>query len=111
MENGVFQIFLQPLSALIALIHRLSKKRQAFMQGYVSFKDYLSTGFYVAKKQMLGRDLSNTKKLLAILQQQKTLQQQDLAITTENYNVHDTLHNETLITDIEYRSQKKPIDK
>lgn len=101
--------FWQSSNQLFTHLGELQQSHQAFMQGYVSFKDYLSTGFYVAKKQMLGRDLSNTKKLLAILQQQKTLQQQDLAITTENYNVHDTLHNETLITDIEYRSQKSQL--
>ena len=95
----------QPFSHL----GELQQSHQAFMQGYASFKDYLNTGFYIAKKQMLGRDLNNTKKLLDILQQQKELQQQDLTIATENYDVHDTLHNESLITDIEYRNQKSQL--
>lgn len=89
-----------------AHLGELQQVHQSFMQGYITFKDYLSTGFYVARKQMLNKDLGNTKKLLQTLQQQKELQQQDLAITVQNYNVHDTLHNETLINDIEYRSQK-----
>ncbi len=92
-----------------AQLGELQQSHQNFMQGYISFKDYLSTGFYVAKKQMLNRDLGNTKKLLQTLQQQKELQQQDLANTVQNYNVHDTLHNETLITDIEYRNQKSQL--
>ena len=58
---------------------------------------------------MLNRDLVNTKMLLQTLQQQKDLQKQDLAITVENYNVHDTLHNETLINDLEYRNQKSQL--
>ena len=92
-----------------AHLGELQQAHQSFMQGYITFKDYLNTGFYVAKKQMLNRDLGNTRKLLQTLQQQKDLQQQDLAITVQNYNVHDTLHNETLINDIEYRNQKSQL--
>lgn len=92
-----------------AHLGELQQAHQTFMQGYISFKDYLSTGFYAAKKQMLYGDLSNTQRLLQTLYQQKELQQQDLAITQKNYNVHDTLHNETLITDIEYRTQQSQL--
>ncbi len=92
-----------------AHLGELQQAHQTFMQGFISFKDYLSNGFYVSKKQMLNRDLANTRKLLQTLQQQKTLQQQDLAITQQNYNVHDTLHNETLINDIEYRNQQSQL--
>ena len=83
----------------------LQQSHQTFMQEFISFKDYLNSGFYPIKKQMLNRDLSNTRRMLQALQQQKQLQQQDLAITLQNYNVHDTLHNETLINDLEYRNQ------
>ncbi|MDZ4808855.1 MAG: hypothetical protein SGI96_11380 [Bacteroidota bacterium] len=110
-KNMLEQIprFWQSSNQPFAHLGELQQSHQAFMQDYASFKNYLSTGFYVAKKQMLGRDLNNTKKLLDILQQQRELQQQDLTIATENHNVHDTLHNETLITDIEYRNQKSQL--
>jgi multidrug resistance efflux pump len=101
--------FWQSTNQLFAHLGELQQAHQNFMQGYITFKDYLSNGFYVAKKQMLNRDLANTKKLLLTLQQQKELQQQDLAITIQNYNVHDTLHNETLINDIEYSNQKSQL--
>ena len=110
-KNMLEQIprFWQSSNQPFAHLGELQQSHQAFMQGYTSFKDYLNTGFYIAKKQMLGKDLNNAKKLLNILQQQKELQEQDLAISTENYNVHDTLHNETLITDIEYRNQQSQL--
>jgi hypothetical protein len=92
-----------------AHLGELQQAHQTFMQGFITFKNYLSSGFYVSKKQMLNRDLVNTRKLLQTLQQQKTLQQQDLAIAQQNYNVHDTLHNETLINDIEYRNQQSQL--
>lgn len=87
----------------------LQPAHQRFMQAYITFKNYLNTGFYAAKKQMLNRDLTNAKKLLQILLQQKNLQQQDLAIAVKNFEVHDTLHNEALINDIEYRGQKSQL--
>ena len=84
----------------------LQSAHQTFMQAYISFKDYLSSGFYVAKKKLLWNDLANTRKLLQILYEQKELQQQDFALTNETYNVHDTLHKEKLISDLDFRSQK-----
>jgi HlyD family secretion protein len=101
--------FWKSTNQLFSHLGELQPVHQTFMQSYISFKDYLSTGFYVIKKQMLNRDLNNTKRLLQILEQQKGLQQQDLAITIENYNVHDTLHRETLINEIEYRNQKSQL--
>jgi multidrug resistance efflux pump len=101
--------FWKSTNQLFSHLGELQPVHQTFMQSYISFKDYLSTGFYVTKKQMLNRDLNNTKRLLQILEQQKGLQQQDLAITIENYNVHDTLHRETLINEIEYRNQKSQL--
>jgi len=87
----------------------LQQAHQTFIQGFIAFKDYLSAGFYVAKKQMLYGDLANTRRLLHTLYEQKALQQQDLAISQKNYDVHDTLHNEALITDFEYRNQKSQL--
>lgn len=87
----------------------LQQAHQTFMQSFISFKDYLSKGFYLVKKQMLNRDLNNSRQLLQTLLQQKKLQEQDLAISIQNYNVYDTLHNEALINDIDYRNQKSQL--
>jgi hypothetical protein len=99
---GFWKTVKQPFTNL----GELQQSHQAFMQSFIGFKDYLSSGFYIAKKQMLKKDLYNIQRLLQTIQQQKTLQQQDLAIAEENYKVHDTLRNEALITAIEYRSQQ-----
>lgn len=89
-----------------AHLGELQQAHQGFMQAYITFKDYLSTGFYVTRKQMLSRDLGNTKRLLNTLYQQKELQQQDLALSQQNYDVHDTLHREAILSDMDYRNQK-----
>lgn len=87
----------------------LQQAHQSFMQAYITFKDYLNTGFYTTKKQMLTRDLINTKKLFETLLQQKKLQIQDLAITQKNFDVHDTLHNEALVNNFEFRKQQSQL--
>lgn len=87
----------------------LQQAHQSFMQAYISFKDYLNTGFYVTKKQMLARDLLNAKKLFETLLQQKKLQLQGLAITQKNFDVHDTLHDEALINNFEFRNQQSQL--
>lgn len=92
-----------------ANLGELQASHQTFMQGFISFKDYLNTGFYVSKKQMLNKELINTQKLLQQLHQQKELQQQDLDISIQNYKVHDTLHSEAMINDFEYRNQKSQL--
>ncbi|HEV7782641.1 MAG TPA: hypothetical protein VGO58_15310 [Chitinophagaceae bacterium] len=110
-ENRLEQIprFWKSTNQSFAQLGELQQSHQTFMQAYITFKDYLNTGFYVAKKQMLSRDLNNTREMQQALLQQKDLQQQDLAISVKNYNVHDTLHNETLITDLEYRNQQSQL--
>ena len=87
----------------------LQPAQQLFVQSFLNFRDYLSAGFFIAKKKMLRKDLQNSCELLRSLNTQKELEMQDLAITAENFKVHDTLHHEKLITDIEYRAQKSQL--
>lgn len=94
---------------LFTQLGELQQAHQTFMQGYITFRNYLNTGFYVARKRMLNTDLTNTRRLLQTLYQQKGLQEQDLSITVNNFNVHDTLHRENLINDIEYRNQQSQL--
>jgi HlyD family secretion protein len=101
--------FWNPSNQSFAHLGELQQAHQTFMQGYITFKDYLNSGFYVSKKKMLNRDLENTKQLLETLQEQLLLQQQDLDLTAQNYNIHDTLHRETLISDLDYRNQKSQL--
>ncbi len=101
--------FWQSTKQTFAHLGELQSAHKSFMQGFLNFKDYLSDGFYVTKKRMLGQDIGNAQKMLQILYQQKELQQQDMAITQQNYDVHDTLHRELLINDFEYRSQKSQL--
>lgn len=98
--------FWQSVKNPFSHLGELQQAHQQFMQGFWGFKDYLNSGFYVLKKQMLYKDLLNTRRLLETLYEQKKLQTEDLVLVQDNYNLHDTLHDETLITAIEHRNQK-----
>jgi HlyD family secretion protein len=100
---------LEPERNQFKKLGELQPGHEAFIRGYLEFTEYLNSGFYVSKKKMLRKDIDNTLRMLSILNEQKTLQQQDLDLTTETYNVHDTLHDESLINDIEYRNLKSQL--
>jgi multidrug resistance efflux pump len=87
----------------------LQTTHQTFVQAFLTFKNYLSSGFYASKKQMLRRDLVNIKKLYGNLITQKELQTQDYALAQKNYEMNDALHKEQLINDFEMRGQKSQL--
>ena len=49
---------------------------QTFMQSFILFKQYLSSGYYLKKKAMLKNDISYVMRLHETLLQQKKLQQE-----------------------------------
>ncbi len=92
-----------------ARLGELQPAHQSFMRAFIAFKDYLNTGFYIAKMQMLKQELGNTRRLLTTLYQQKEILQLDLELTQKTYDVHDTLHKESILSDLDYRSQKSQL--
>lgn len=71
---------------------------QAFMQGFILFKQYLSTGYYLKKKAMLQADIIYLQRLHANLTEQKEMQQQDLGLARETFNANTTLKEEKVIS-------------
>jgi len=98
--------FWQSSGSTFSHLGELQQSHEVFMQAYISFRDYLNTGFYVKKKSIIQLDLDNTKRLLRTLYQQKEIQNQDLALTQKNFEVHDTLHQEALLSELDFRNQK-----
>lgn len=79
---------------------------QQFMQSFFTFRNYLSDGFYLKKKDLLNYDLNNLHKLHEILLQQKVLQDQDMALSEKTFEVNQSLKDEKVITDLDYRNEK-----
>ena len=82
---------------------------QVFSQSFVTFSNYLLDGFYVKKKIILTSDMKNLEQLHANLISQKTLQQQDLALSQKTFDANELLKNNKVISDFDYRSEQSKL--
>ncbi|MGI8952909.1 MAG: HlyD family secretion protein [Chitinophagaceae bacterium] len=87
----------------------LQQSYQTFTQAFINFKNYLSNGFYEKKKEMLASDMNYLKGLYENIIQQKTIQQQDLALAQKTFDANDTLKKQKVISDLEYRNEKSKL--
>ncbi|OQP61170.1 hypothetical protein A3860_05490 [Niastella vici] len=87
----------------------LQQTYQTLTYAYLSFRNYLSDGFYLRKKSMLFKDISNLKKLAAKLEEQKVLQQQDLGITQKTYEANESLNKEKVISEFDFRAEQSKL--
>uniref|UniRef100_UPI00374CDC35 hypothetical protein n=1 Tax=Ferruginibacter sp. TaxID=1940288 RepID=UPI00374CDC35 len=82
---------------------------QTFIQSFITFRDFLSSGFFLRKKKMLQVDMENTQKLNAILTTQKVLLNQDLNLSNETYDANKSLANDKVISSLDYRNEKSKL--
>lgn len=87
----------------------LQQSYQTFIQSFILFRSYLSSGFYLRKKTMLMRDISTLQHLGANLYQEKSLQQQDLELTQKTFSANEQLKKDSVISDFEYRTEKSKL--
>lgn len=82
---------------------------QIFIQSFITFRDFLSSGFFLRKKKMLQTDLVNIQKLNIILVSQKILLNQDLTLSNETYDANKSLANDKVISALDYRNEKSKL--
>lgn len=87
-------------------IGEVQQAYQAFIQGFILFKQYLATGYYLKKKAMLQADIIYLQRLHANLTEQKEMQQQDLGLARETFNANTTLKEQKVISPLDYRNEK-----
>ncbi len=95
--------------ALLDQLGEVQTSYQVFMQSFITFKDFLSNGFYVRKKTMLQTDLQNIQKLNAILISQKELLQKDLSLTNETFKANESLAKDKVISSMDYRNEESKL--
>ena len=86
-------------SGTTALMGELQTSYQIFLQAYLSFENYLSDGFYLKKRAMLVKDKNNLLKLYNNLNQQRELQEQDLALIQKTFEANESLKKDKVISD------------
>lgn len=87
----------------------LQSPYQIFIQSFITFKDFLSSGFYLRKQNMLHTDMQNILKLHSILTDQKNLLQQDLSLSNETYDANESLVKDKVISALDYRNEKSKL--
>ncbi len=97
--------FIQPYKNL----GELQQAYQTFSHAFIDFKNYLHGGFYEKKKQILGNDLSDIKRLNAHLAERKVSQQQDVALAQKTFEMNEILKKEKVISELEYRNEKSKL--
>jgi biotin carboxyl carrier protein len=76
-----------------------------FMLSFITFRNYISGGFYLSKKIMLGKDLAFMQQLHSNLLQQKGLNVQDLVLSQKTFDASQSLKEDKVIAELEYRNE------
>lgn len=82
---------------------------QLFMQAFTTFRQYISSGYYLRKKNMLQADIVFIQKLNAILGIQKKMQEEDLSLADKNFAASQSLSNDKVIADVEFRNEQSKL--
>ena len=82
---------------------------QTFIQAFITFKNYLSNGFYLHKRVMLQTDLQNIQKQNIILNAQKELLTKDLSLTNETFKANESLAKDKVISSMDYRNEESKL--
>jgi multidrug efflux pump subunit AcrA (membrane-fusion protein) len=82
---------------------------QTFILSFTTFKDYISNGFYLRKRNMLQADMSNINKLHGILNEQKKLLEEDVRLSNETFKANETLADDKVISPLDYRNEKSKL--
>lgn len=83
----------------------LQQNYQTFSTAYQTFKNYLTNGFYLRKRNMLAHDLSYLQKMHTNLLQQKGLNIQDLALQQKTFDANQSLKEDKVISELDYRNE------
>lgn len=87
----------------------LQTSYQIFIQSFITFRDFLSSGFFLQKKKMLAVDMHNIQKLHGILIDQKALLQQDLSLSNETFSANKSLVNQKVISSFDFRNEESKL--
>lgn len=87
----------------------LQSSYQTFIQSFTSFKDYLHSGFYLRKREMLRIDMAGYQKQHQILVAQQQLLTEDLALSKKTFDANESLAQDKVIAPFEYRTEKSKL--
>lgn len=84
----------------------LQSAYQVFFQEYLSYKSSVENGFNIKKRTYLQKDLVSLTKQQQQLNAQKTIEQKDLALANDEYEMHKKLTQQKVETSAEMRQEE-----
>jgi HlyD family secretion protein len=87
----------------------IQKEYQTFMQSFTLFNQYLSSGYYVKKNEMLRIDIRYLEKIHGNLLQQKNMNKEDLDLAKETFEANKILKDEKVISRLDYRNEQSKL--
>ena len=93
-------------SAAYEQLGELQPEYETFIRSLISFKDYIQSGFYLRKKQMLAADEQYLQQQHQVLLQQKALLEEDIAVSNETFQANEGLYRDKVIAPLDYRNEK-----
>lgn len=109
LDNNNSELIQPLLSTSFNNLGELQTNYQTFATAFLNFKNYLSNGFYLRKKSMLAKDMSNYRRLHNNLNEQKSFYEQDLALSQKNFDANKSLNNDKVIADVEFRIESSKL--
>ena len=109
LDNNTTELLHRYFENPLVQLGELQSAYQTFAQSFFSFKHYLTNGFYLHKKNMLATDIANIKRLHHNLFSQKGLTEQDLGLSEKTFAASQSLKDDSLISDLEYRNEKSKL--
>ncbi len=79
---------------------------QVFFQEYLLYKSTVENGFLVKKKTYLQKDLTYLSQQQQQLHDQKAIEQKDLVLASEEYEMHKKLEQQKVETKAEFRQEE-----
>lgn len=107
-KNNV-EVFNSSLPYNYINLGELQLNYQIFFQSYQNFKNYLSDGFYLRKKVMLNKDFALLQRMHNNLLEQKDFNTQDLALSQSTFDANQSLKNDKVISDFDYRNESSKL--
>jgi multidrug efflux pump subunit AcrA (membrane-fusion protein) len=92
-----------------AELGELQPAYQTFAETFMQFKAGLRTGFLQRKSAMLQTDLQTLMRMNAILNQQKALLSQDLALSSQTYEANKVLADNQVIAKLDFRNEQSKL--
>lgn len=79
---------------------------QLFVQRLTELRAFLNNGFYVTKRQLLGKDYNDLQSLERVLEDQLEMQKKDVILAKEEFLVQEKLFNSSVISAVEFKREK-----